>query len=77
MRPAVTYTPYGTSSREQTTDIIMFGQFEEGNKLTKTCNDAESGDESDNQSIVMSKQDMDAMDSGDESDDEPMSTDIL
>ena len=24
MRPAVTYTPYGTSSREQTGDIITF-----------------------------------------------------
>ena len=30
MRPAVTYTPYGTSSREQTGDIITFANFEEG-----------------------------------------------
>ena len=44
MRPAVTYTPYSTPSREQTGDVIMFAQFEEGDILTKTCNDAESGD---------------------------------
>ena len=30
MRPAVTYTPYATSSREQTGNIITFTQFEEG-----------------------------------------------
>ena len=40
MRPAVMYTPYGTYSREQTGDIITFAQFQEGNILTKTCNDA-------------------------------------
>ena len=49
MRPAVTYTPYGTSPREKTGGIIMFAQFEEGNILTKTCNNAESGDKSDNE----------------------------
>ena len=48
MRLAVTYTPYVTSSREQTGDIIKFAQFEGGDILTKTCNDAESGDKSDN-----------------------------
>ena len=31
MRPEVTYTPYATSSKEQTGDIITFAQFEEGN----------------------------------------------
>ena len=31
MRPAVTYTPYATSSREQTGNVITFTQFEEGN----------------------------------------------
>ena len=36
MRPAVTYTPCTTSSREQTGNIITFAQFEEGNILTKT-----------------------------------------
>ena len=29
-RSAVTYTPYGTSPREQTGDVIRFTQFEEG-----------------------------------------------
>ena len=47
MRPAVTYTPYATSSKEQTGDIITFAQSEEGNLLSETCNDTESGDESD------------------------------
>ena len=27
MRPAVTYTPYATSSKEQTGDVITFAQF--------------------------------------------------
>ena len=31
MRPAVTYTSYGTSPREKTGNIIKFAQFEEGN----------------------------------------------
>ena len=31
MRLAVTYTPYATSLKEQTDDVIMFAQFEEGN----------------------------------------------
>ena len=48
MRPEVTYTPYDTSSREQTGNIITFAQFKEGNILVKTCNDEENGDESNN-----------------------------
>ena len=48
MRLAVTYTPYAVSSREQTGDVITFTKFEEGNILTETLNDAESGDKSDN-----------------------------
>ena len=47
MRPSVTYTPYATSSKEQTGDVITFAQFEEGNILTEIRNDAESGDKSD------------------------------
>ena len=58
MRPTVTYTPYVTSSKEQTGDVIKFAQFEEGNILTETRNDAASGDEYDNESIMMSEQDM-------------------
>ena len=45
MRPAVTYTPCATSSREQTGDIITFTKFEEGNILTKIFNDVESNDD--------------------------------
>ena len=47
MRLAVTYTPYATSSKEQTGDVITFAQFDDGNLLTETRNDTESGDESD------------------------------
>ena len=58
MRPVVTYTPYATYLKEQTGDLIAFTKFEEGNILTGTRNDAESGDKSDNESILMSEQDM-------------------
>ena len=77
MRPEATYTPYATSSKEQNGDIITFAQFEEGNILTETCNDAESGDESDNKLIMMSEQDMDNIDSSDESDHDLISTEML
>ena len=40
MRPEVTYTPYAAYSKEQTGDVIMFAQFEEGNILTETRNNA-------------------------------------
>ena len=60
MRPAVKYTPCATFSREQTGNIITFAWFEKGDILTKTCNDAEIGDESDDESII-------SMDYGDES----------
>ena len=33
MRPAVKYTPYATSSKEQTGDVITFAQFEEGENI--------------------------------------------
>ena len=56
MRPTVTYTPYATSSKEKTGNLITFAQFDEGNLLTETRNDTESSDESNNQSIMMSKQ---------------------
>ena len=66
MRPEVTYTPYATSSIEPNGDVIMFAQFEEGNIWTETRNYAESGDESDNKSIMMSEQDMENLDFSDE-----------
>ena len=77
MRPTVTYTPYAKSSREQTGDVIMFAQFEEGNILTETRNDAESGEESDNESIMMSEQDMENLDSNEQSDHDLISTEML
>ena len=52
MHTAVTYTPYVTSSKEQAGDIIMFTQFEKGDILTETRNNAESGNESDNEYII-------------------------
>ena len=77
---SVKYTPCATSSREQTGDIITFSQFEERNLLSETCNDAERGDKSDDDLIIptlLSKEEMDAMDYGDDSYDENMSTDML
>ena len=77
MRPAVTYNPYATSSKEETGDIIKFEKFEEGNIWTETRNDAESGDKADNESIMMSKQDMENINSGDESEHDIISTEML
>ena len=74
MRPAVTYTLYAMSLKEQTGDVITFTQFDEENILTETCNNAESGDESDNESIIMSEQDMENLNSGDESNHDLIST---
>ena len=70
MWPAVTYTPCTTSSREQTGDIITFANFEEGNIWTKSRNNAESGDEYNDESIM-------TMDSGDESDHGLIFTEML
>ena len=58
MHLEVTYTPYEASSEEQNGDVITFTQFGEGNILTETRNDAESGDKSNNESFMMSEQDM-------------------
>ena len=80
MRPAVTHTTYATSSKGKTGDIITFAQFEEGNLSSVNCNDAESGDKYYDNSIMpplLREEEMDAMDSGDKSDDEPLSTKIL
>ena len=77
MRPTVTYTPYVTSSKEQTGDIITFAQFEEGNLFTETHNDTESGDKSDSESIMMSEKDMENIDEKEKSDDDLISTETL
>ena len=80
MRPDMMYTPCATSLTEQTGDIIMFTHFEEGNILTKTRNDAESGNKSDDDSIMkplLKEEEMDAMDSGDKSEHDLISTEML
>ena len=77
MCPPVTYTPYAMSSREQTGDVTTFAHFEEGNILTETRNDAESGDESDNEYIMMSEKDMENLDSNEQSDHDLISTEML
>ena len=77
MRPEMTYTPYATSSKEQTGNVIIFAQFKERNIWTETRNDAESGDESNNESIMMREQDMENINSGDESYHDLISTEML
>ena len=75
--PAVTYTPYATSSKEQTGDVITFTQFEEGNLLSETRNDTESGDEYDSESIMMSEKDMENLDKTEKFDNDLISTETL
>ena len=77
MSPAVTYTPYATSSKEQTGNVITLAQFEEGNLLSETRNDTESGDESDSESIMMSDKDMENLDIIEKFDDDLISTETL
>ena len=54
-----------------------FAQFEEGNILTETCNDTENGYESDNEYIMMNKQDMENIDSNEKSDHDLISMETL
>ena len=64
----------------RTGDIITFTQFEEGNILSKTRNDAESGDKYYDDSIMpplLSKEEMDEMNYGNNSDHDLISTEIL
>ena len=77
MRLAVTYTTYATSSKEPTGDVITFAQFEEGDLLSETRNDTESGDESDSESIMMSERDMENLDETEKFDDNLISTETL
>ena len=51
-RPALMYIPCATSPREKIGNIITFTQFEEGNIRTKTCNEAENGDKSNEYPII-------------------------
>ena len=80
MRTAVSYTHYAAFPKERTGNIFTFAQFEEGDLLSDTGDDAESGDESDDNSTmppIISEEEIDVMDSGDETDDEPMSMEHL
>ena len=80
MRPDVKYTRYVTSLKEQTGNIITFAQFEEGILLSGTRDNKKSGDKSEEDSTVaplISKEEMGAMDSGNDFDDEHMSTEML
>ena len=58
MRPAVTYTSYAMSSKEQTGDVITFAYFKERNLLTETRNGTEGGEESNSKSLMMNEQDI-------------------
>ena len=80
IRPVLSCAPCVTSPREKTGYIITFAHIKEGNLLSKTCNDAESGEETDVNSIMpplLIKEEMDSMDSGYESDDDDISTEML
>ena len=77
MHPAVTYTPYATSSKEQTGDVITFAQFEEGYLLSETRNDTESGDESNSVSIMISEKDMENLNETERFNDDLISTETL
>ena len=80
MHPEVTYTPCATSSKGGIGNTITFAQFEEGGLLSKSHDNVESGDESVDNSIIpplIGEEEMDVMDLGNESDYEPMPTDML
>ena len=80
VRLSVTYKPCAITSRGETGDIITFAQFEEGGLLSEACNDGESGDKSDENSIMpplLREDEMDAMSSGDRYDAGPMSKKML
>ena len=80
MRPAVSYIPYAKSSNEQTSNIITFVKFEEGNLLPETCKYMEIDNESNDYYTIaplLSEKEMDTMSSGDGYDDEPISMDML
>ena len=80
MCPDVTYTPCDTSSKGENVNIIMFAQFEEVNILTKTRNDVETCDRSYDNSIIpplLIKEEIDAIDSVNESDHILISTEML
>ena len=67
-------------SEGKTGNIITLQKLEEGNLVTETRNDVESSDDPDDGSImppILSKEEIYAIDSGDESDDDTISTEML
>ena len=61
---AVSYIPYDKSSREKTGNIITFAHFEEGNVLSETRDDTESGKNYDDDSTLpplISEEEIDIM----------------
>ena len=80
MRLAVSYTPYDTYSKEKTDNIITFAHFEEGDLLSETHDDTESSDKYNDDSIMtplLSEEEINMVDSGDEYEDELRPTYIL
>ena len=87
MHPSVSHTPYDTYSREQTGNITTFENSEEGNLwsetqslLPETFDNTESGNKTyDNSTMqpLISEEEIDAIYSGDESEYEPISTEML
>ena len=82
--PSMSYITCATSSKEQTGNIITFTQFEEGNLLYKKIeyveSNDESGDESDDDSIMpplLNLEETDALYSSNNSDHELMSREML
>ena len=80
MQSSVSYIQYTTSSKDQTDDLTMLAQFEEGILLLGTCDDTEIGnvfDDDSNIAPLISEALIDARSPGDEYYDEHMSTDML
>ena len=87
IQSAVSYILYAPSSRGKTGDIIITVQFKDVDLLYETWNllsephdDPETGNKSDDDSTLpplINEEEIDVMASGDESDSEPMSTEIL
>ena len=66
MRPSVSYITYAIYLKEKTGDVITFAQFEEGDLLSKACNDTESGNKYDDCSTLATlicEEEMDEMSS--------------
>ena len=84
MRPSVSYLLFDASSKKQTGNIITFTHFEGEGLLSEIREDLErndkTSDKSDDDSIMpqlLSLEKSNALDSGYESDDELMSTELL